>query len=52
VGKRTAILKLLSGEDQTLLVGRDSLLVLDFAGMVNVLNSRTIAYLITYTSTL
>jgi hypothetical protein len=29
IGKRTTILKLLAGEDQTLLVGRDALLILD-----------------------
>lgn len=29
VGQGSAILELLSGKDQTLLVGRDSLLVLD-----------------------
>ena len=29
VGQRTAILKLLASEDQTLLVGRDALLILD-----------------------
>jgi len=31
VGKRTAVLELLSGEDETLLVWRDTLLVLDLA---------------------
>lgn len=37
VGKSTAVLKLLASEDQTLLVGRNTLLVLDLA--LNVVDS-------------